>query len=238
MLTESNKKDIKMQLLSKNNIPYKIVEVSTSRLTLKFNRDGILVIRKPKMMPLFKVELFVEKHLDWIIKNYNNLKSSPRLFVDGEEYLYLGKKYIIKIIESKHPTIFIHDKYIYVYKNNKQSIKSMFDNFRKEEAEKIFSEILYSSFIKMESYLNQFPKLEIKKYVARWGTCYPKKNKISLNISLIHVDIDLIEFVIFHELSHFVHLNHSKEYHSFLKKFVPDETKKRNRLKKYKCNYY
>jgi predicted metal-dependent hydrolase len=58
-----------------------------------------------------------------------------------------------------------------------------------------------------------------------------------LNISLIHVPLALIEYVIFHELVHFVYPNHSKEFHALLKKYVHDERMKRQKLKNY-CIIY
>lgn len=187
-------------------------------------------------MALDKMELFVEKHIDWIIKNYRLSKPVERKYLDGEEYLYLGKVYYLKIIENKHPGVHLNDNIMFVYVNN-QSPEKIIDKWKKEEAEKIFQEIMYNCYIKMDKYFNKYPILEIKSYKARWGTCYPKKNKISLNISLIHVDVDLIEYVIFHELCHFIHLDHSKNFHDLLKTYIPDETKKRQRLKKYKCYY-
>ena len=89
----------------------------------------------------------------------------------------------------------------------------------------------------MNHYLTKYPILEIKKYKSRWGCCYPRKNKIIINVSVVNLPISLIEYVIFHELSHFVHLNHSKEFHEFLRKFVPNEKKIVLELKKYNPIY-
>ena len=218
-------------------IPHQIVNTNSLRLTLKFNREGILVIRKPSVMPFEKVEAFVIQHIDWIKKHYENAKVEERRFETGENYLYLGKNYKLVIIENKYESVFVQENKIYVFVPNGKNAKTIISKWKKAECEKTFAILLLECFKKMEYCLERYPNLEIKNYKARWGTCYPKKNKISLNSSLIHVDIDLIEYVIFHELSHFVHLNHSKYFHDFLKKFVPDESKKKARLRKFKCYY-
>lgn len=188
-------------------------------------------------MPINKVEQFVEMHIDWILKHYETCKVIERKFVSGEEYLYLGKKYKLNIVPNKYQQVYINDDQIYVFVPYNKTPEVILDKWRKEEAEKVFNVVLHSCFEKINKYLNQYPLLEIKKYKARWGTCYPKKNKISINLSLIHVDVDLIEYVVFHELAHFVYADHSREYHNLLQKYVPDEYKKRTRLKKYKCDY-
>lgn len=188
-------------------------------------------------MSIDRVSYFVEKHMDWILKYYELSKPIERFYETGEEYLYLGKTYYFQVFENKHPGISFQEDKMYVYYNDKMNKSLVVTKWKKEESEKIFSEILYQCFNKMKNYLDSYPILEIKKYKSRWGTCYPKKNKISLNISLIHVDLELIEYVIFHELAHFIHLNHSKEFHEFLRKFVSNESKLRQKLKKYKSYY-
>lgn len=204
---------------------------------MKYDREGVLVIRKPTLMPLLKVEQFIEQHIDWILKHYDSTRPLERQYVTGEDYLYLGKKYKLNIIGNKYPQVYVNDGVIYVYVPYTKTPEQVLEKWRKEEAEKTFTILLHHCFDKMKAYLKKFPTLEIKKYKARWGTCYPKKNKISINLSLIHVEIDLIEYVIYHELVHFIHCNHSNEFHHFLQKFVFDEHKKRTRLKKYKCDY-
>ena len=235
--TKLNKRNIQVKLLQNNNIPYIVNEAKTNRLSLRFNREGVLVVRKPIHMPCDKMELFIEKNIEWVLKNYSVYKKVERNYLDEEEYLYLGKKYYLSINENKHQAVHLHENKMYVFVPKNQTAEKVIEKWRKEEAEKVLSEILYACFKKMDEYFNIYPKLEIKAYKARWGTCYPKKNKISLNLSLIHVDVDLIEYVVFHELCHFIHLDHSPLFHKTLRKYVPDEAKKRQRLKKYKCYY-
>lgn len=188
-------------------------------------------------MPIDKTIFFIEKNIDWIEKNNLVAKPIVRKYEDGEEYLYLGKKYYLKIINNSHSGVFLQDDVMFIYIDTHENIKKIVNKWRQDEAEKVFSLTLLKCFNKMSNYLTVYPKLEIKKYKARWGTCYPRMNKISINISLIHADLDLIEYVITHELSHFVYLNHSKDFHLFLRKFIDDENIKRKRLKQYKCYY-
>ena len=58
-----------------------------------------------------------------------------------------------------------------------------------------------------------------------------------INVSVVNLPIHLIEYVIYHELAHFVHLNHSVAYHNFLQKFVPNERQLKKELIKYNSLY-
>jgi hypothetical protein len=57
---------------------------------------------------------------------------------------------------------------------------------------------------------------------SRWGSCLPSNNKVIFNLSLIKTPICCIEYVVLHELAHFKHQNHSKNFYNFITIFMPD----------------
>ena len=59
-----------------------------------------------------------------------------------------------------------------------------------------------------------FPEIRFKKMTSRWGSCTPGKNLITLNTALGHVPPECAEYVVVHELCHFLHPNHSKSFYS------------------------
>lgn len=226
-----------LKSLIKLNIPHKIIYTKFKRLVIKFDRHGILNVRCPKVCKFEEVEKFVNDHIDWIIENYKTKLKNVRTYNTGDEYLYLGKTYKLNVVLSRHTGVFIQNDEIIVYVSNYNDVLKELNKWKKVKAEEVFNEILFRSFKEMENDLRNYPKLVIKKYVSRWGCCYPKKNIIALNISLIHVPLNLIRFVVFHELTHFIHMNHQSGFHMYLRKFVPDESVLRKELNKYKVDY-
>lgn len=57
----------------------------------------------------------------------------------------------------------------------------------------------------------QYNSLRIRKSRTRWGSCSSKKN-INLSLYLMLLPVELIEYVILHELCHTVHMNHSQAF--------------------------
>ncbi len=64
-----------------------------------------------------------------------------------------------------------------------------------------------------------YPILKIRKMTSRWGVCNRKDKSITLNLELIKMDIKYLDYVIIHELSHFVYFDHSKDFWNTVSKY-------------------
>jgi predicted metal-dependent hydrolase len=74
--------------------------------------------------------------------------------------------------------------------------------------------------ISIESGLT-FKVVQVRGQKTRWGSC-SSTGTISLNYKLLFLPSHLVRYIIMHELCHTVHLNHSRDFWSFLSTFEPD----------------
>jgi predicted metal-dependent hydrolase len=72
--------------------------------------------------------------------------------------------------------------------------------------------------------------IKFKKMKSRWGSCSSKKT-LTFNTQLIKVEKELIDYVVVHELSHLVFMNHSKEFHNLVEQYLADSKRYRQKLK-------
>ena len=66
---------------------------------------------------------------------------------------------------------------------------------------------------------------------TRWGVCNKSSMTVTLNTTLIHKAVPLIDYVIIQELCHFKHMDHSPSFWKEVEKYYPYYKLARERLK-------
>lgn len=109
------------------------------------------------------------------------------------------------------------------YKNHLFGEKVNFTS--EDELEKIYrrelKKVLDEIFPRYEALTGLTAKsYEIRKMKVRWGTCYPKRGDIKINLYLAARPLEQIEAVVLHELVHLKFFNHGKNFINECKKFM------------------
>ena len=140
----------------------------------------------------------------------------------NNQFYFLGKKYDIIIV----PTIDIEicDDKIFVKNTDylNKWLKKRTEQIYKQRLDYIYN--LYKEDI-------PYPKLRIRKMKTRWGVCNRKDNIVTLNSELIKYGYQQIDYVIVHELSHFIYFDHSKNFWLQVSKYCKDYKVIRKTLK-------
>lgn len=155
----------------------------------------------------------------------NNRKSIERMLDRAimldekkQDFYFLGKKY--DIVYTNIDEVSLGENKIFLSKNID------LDKWLKKQALKIFSEHLENCY---ENFTRNIPhpSLRIRKMKTRWGVCNTKTHVITLNLELITKDINCLDYVIYHELSHLVEANHSKRFWTVVEENFKDYKKYR-----------
>lgn len=148
----------------------------------------------------------------------NMLDRTIRIADKKKEFYYLGKKY--DIVYTNIDEVSLGENKIFLSKNID------LDKWLKKQALKIFSEHLENCY---ENFTRSIPhpSLRIRKMKTRWGVCNTKTYVITLNLELITKDINCLDYVIYHELSHLVEANHSKRFWAVVEENFKDYKKYR-----------
>lgn len=138
----------------------------------------------------------------------------------------LSERKINNFIEENLETIEklkAEDKKRRRYKNHLFGEKVNFTS--EEDLEKIYrrelKKVLDEIFPRYEALTGLFANsYEIRKMKVRWGTCYPKRGDIKINLYLAERPYEQIEAVVLHELIHLKYFNHDDKFLKECKKYM------------------
>ena len=188
---------------------------------LRVKDDLKLYVNTSTFMSDRAVMKLVNDNIDSVVSMYNKQKKKNK-FKTG--FYYLGKEY--EIIKTNAKDVIMGNDKIFVPSNFNS------EKWLKKEAEKLFKERLdywYNNF----TYEIPYPSLTIRKMSTRWGVCNSKLKKVTLNFELIRRNINCLDYVICHELSHFIHMDHSKEFWKVVGENYPNYKEIRKIMKNY-----
>lgn len=77
------------------------------------------------------------------------------------------------------------------------------------------------------------PELKLRRMRSQWGNCHWQQGYITLNVALARCPEELQDYVALHELVHFLHHDHSAQFHGVMDRLMPDWRERRQQLRHY-----
>ena len=157
----------------------------------------------------------------------------------GEENLrpgticFLGKRYNLQITKDIVSSVILSDnlKKVTFHVTDKRRFKYDLKRWYITQTGKIVSERL-DLIRERNPSLPACNKVSIKDQQSRWASCSAKRN-LSFNLFLAALPVEIIDYVIIHELAHLIELNHSKGFWDVVKLADPDFREHRKLLRKH-----
>ena len=190
-----------------------VVKKNNKNSYIKIKDDLTIYVTTNYLTTKGEVKRMLDNEKDFLKRS---LSRARKKMEKDELFYYLGQKYDIILVPFENTEVY--DDKIYV-----KDMKAL-DKWLKKEMKRIFSERLEYNYNLFDEDI-PFPKLKIRSMKTRWGVCNKRDNSITLNSKLIRYSIHEIDYVIIHELSHFVHFDHSKEFWETVRMYVPDYKK-------------
>lgn len=209
--------------------------------------NSTIVARCSRSEKLSYIYNFLEENKNWLergLKNSLELQTKYPLlsFKEGERFRFLGDEYELKFecSDSQKTEVKIQSPYLIV----KVPQKVWCENFSQfahpgfqkdifkfyESAAKRFLPKRVADLARLTGFKPS--KVILRRQKTVWGSCSPSGN-IQLNWKLISAPINVIDYVIIHELAHLKHPNHSKSFWAEVEKFCPQYRQFRLWLKRH-----
>ena len=192
-----------------------------SKISLMANINGFF-LTVPVNSNEAKLNHFLQNKKNWITKTYEYYKKVNSNFgkkYDDKFYIYyLGQKFRVDIVNK-----------ISFHVINKKNYKKYIKNWYLKQTSIVINEriTIFSTLMNV-----RYTKIKIKDNSTRWGSCSSKGN-LNFSLYLAAFPMDIIDYVIIHELAHLKEFNHSKKFWKIVMTMDNNYKEKISYLKKY-----
>lgn len=200
---------------------------------LRVTQGGAVVVTLPYLVPYAVAVGFVKQHLDWVAQEQQ--KHQTVLAND----MPIGRAHTLRFVRDEtitKPRSRVNQNEVIIWYNQTVSDSAVQQmalvaakRALKKEAEQFLPKRL-QDIARAENY--DYNGLTIKPLKGRWGSCNQDKH-ITLNIFLMQLPTELIDYVILHELAHTRMLHHGAGFWQEFEAHLPDAKRKRALLKQY-----
>lgn len=191
--------------------------------------DGAVHVSAPLGASNAQLTEFVRSRKDWINKHVGIIrereaaKPLPNEYLDGETVELLGKRVALRTIDcDKKQKAVMEDNAIVLYVKADatfQTRAALMRAFYTDVLRSILPELISKDEETVGEHALEWRFREMK---TRWGVCNVQKRRITLNTRLAMRPKECIDYVVVHELTHFIEKSHSAVFKAYLDKFCPD----------------
>lgn len=204
-------------------------------IRLRLDTRGVISITLPKRAPLFLAKQLLNDSRTSVRSSLQKIKRDKPTYQEGD---IIGKVHRLRITQD--------DTVGYSHRLDQNDlvvftpVAAPTDMVQKTIHEGIAKALR----VQAKSYLPRrlktladkhgfrYNKLRFSSAGTRWGSCSSEAT-ISLNIWLMQLPFELIDYVILHELTHTRHMNHSEDFWNELGLFLPNHRELRRELKQH-----
>ena len=217
----------------------KLIRKKIKNVHLKVFRTLDVVLSVPEQVPDEWIDSFLSSRQKWIddqITKYKQTSGFNNLagIRNGSSTQFLGKDMRIYKEASLTNRVEVDEKKVYLFVTDVEDedlVQKVFSKWWRQTAKNVYQREVdhyYQSVIR--KYGIDKPDITIKKMKTLWGSCTPKKNKITLNEYLLKANVPCIQYVVLHELTHLLYPNHNSDFYDFMTIHMPDWKERKKQL--------
>ena len=179
--------------------------------------NGQVKVSIPTLFPKFLVSKILQEKEGWINNAKQRMLAKQKAVLTNGHYLYLGKTYQLKLKPGQKELVSVSMDTISLATANKKFIKNYLLSWYKQQAREIIAKrvLHYAKIAKLS-----FTSVAITSAETRWGSCSSNRT-LNFNWKLIMAPLEVIDYVVTHELAHLTEMNHSRTFWETVRGMYP-----------------
>lgn len=197
--------------------------------------SGAVRIAAPRSMSMDAIRAFAISKLAWIKRNQKRLieqeREPTREYLDRESHYVWGRRYLLKLVEHdaapavalKHKTLVLHAK----AGLSQQQREEIIAGWYRVQVRTALPPVI----AKWERVLGvRVSRIFVQKMKTKWGSANPQRRTIRLNTELAKKSPTYLDYVVLHEMAHFLSPRHDERFIAVLDRHQPNWRELRREL--------
>lgn len=210
---------------------YTLERKRVKNINLRVKRDGSVCVSAASWVPPRVIDGFVLSRGAFLLRARAQAEDRR----GGAAPRYLGRP--LRLVPEKGPRACVRPdgaqlRVALRTPDDAESVRRAVERWYRAESERLCLQAFERLYPQFAALGVPRPEIRMRAMRSAWGNCRPARRVVTFNSMLAAADEACIEYVVAHELAHFLHADHSPAFYAALARVVPDWKARRARLKK------
>ena len=217
---------------SRRSLTYELERKAVKRLNLRVRSDGTVHLSIPKRTTVAEAEAFLRDREEWVLGALSRMEkraeAHPTAETVGDSLPYLGGK--LEVVwqvgtPARVEANMAEGRLTVTLPSpaDPEMRAAAIETFEKAETSKLVTALVERYYPLFAARGVPYPKaIRVKVMKTRHGSCSAGKGYLNFSSRLCEYPIAFIEYVVMHELCHFLEANHSDRFWREVARVLPD----------------
>ena len=219
-------------MLRGQRVEYEFERKAVRHINARIRPDGSIYVSAPFFTPTAAVERLLLDRQDWILTHLAHRKAQAE---EAENAVFLwGERLTLCVRQGgRNGAVKDGDRLLLTLRDPTDDAQRQraLDAWQKRVCAERVTALCRQYYPAFEKRGVPFPSLSFRRMKSRWGSCRPQKGALSFNTRLAELPADCADYVVVHELAHFLQPNHSPAFYAEVQRVLPDWKARRARIR-------
>lgn len=217
-------------------LSYKLVRRKMKNIRIHVTGGRCVVVSAPHRCAERVIHAFVRDNEAFIRGRLAALEEQraryyPALYDEGDTFSFLGQRVRLNVKPSARASAVYQNGILTLKVPPESCAKTLFIRWLTRQARAVFAERLNVVGSRFGGAAGL--TMSVKRMLTRWGSINTVRRRLSLAVHLARCDVELIDYVITHELCHLACRSHSQVFYRALEAHYPNRRALDKRLETY-----
>lgn len=229
------------QVLNVNGhlIAYELTYKRVKNVNIRVKADGTVAVSAPQRVSRGQIESILISRADFILNALEKYAALPQTapqephYRSGDALWLLGTPRVLQVRQGKVNRVEQTESELVLTVRDREDealrVRTV-ETFYKAYCLEITKQLVHRVQPVLQPLGVPVPEVKVRSMTSRWGSCKPSAKRVTFARQLIEAPLPCVEYVVWHEMVHFVHPNHSADFYRVLAAFLPDWKVRREQL--------